>query len=257
MSNIQYKRILSCECSKYKDISDIPINERLKTTEYWMRGFIYTQNTSRECSCHKLYRLSERYNRLATKLGLPVYEELLKFSYLGNGDSYEKLKNLPDVIDKNKLKNILVFVNGPKNCQKTTSAAKLMYNLIIEDKSVNYVDFVTLIDKFLEKDETFLKELDTDYLIIDNCFSGEVVNYKNTYNSFYNLILKRQKTTIIISGLSKEDLYRNQTLPSYNKDMLDSMFSKIERYNTNLEFTDNTDRILAMSNKDKIDIWSL
>lgn len=254
-----YKRNPNCECSQYKDIDTLSSKERYIIKEYWMRGFIYKDNSSKECSCHKRYRLTGRYNRLAKRNGLLNYDTLKDYKYLGDNNSYEKLKKIPDIVEKNKLKNVLIFVNGPENCQKTTSISKIIYNLIVEEKSVNYIDFINLIDSFINKDENLNKTLDTDWLVIDNCFEGETINFKTSYNSFYNIILKRQQPIILASNLTKEDLLssKGQQLPSYNEDMLNRMFNKIEKYNTNITFTENIDKLLAIGNSKQIDIWTL
>lgn len=255
----EYKRSLNCECSQYKDIDTISLSERYNLKDYWMRGFIYSNSSSKECDCHKRYRLTGRYNRLAEKCGLLSYEILKSYKYIGNSNVYEKLRVLPNIIEEKKLKNVLVFINGPENCQKTTSVSKIIYNLITEDKSVSYIDFVDLTNKFVNKDEDLTKTLDTDWLVIDNCFEGETVNFKTVYNSFYNLLLKRQQPIILISSLKKEDLFnsKGQQLPSYNEDMLKKVFNKIERFNTNLVFEENIDKLLTIGNGKQIDIWAL
>lgn len=255
----EYKRNPNCECSQYKDIDLINIKERQNLKDYWMRGFIYTADTSRECSCHKRFRLTGRYNRLAEKNSLLNYEILKEYKYLGTDNSYTKLKEIPNIVESHKLNNVLVYVFGPENCQKTTSVSKIIYNLITENKTVTYIDFIDLIDKFVEKDESLDKIINVDWLVIDSCFEGETVNFKTSYNSFYNLILKRQQSTILISSLSKEDLFssKGQNLPSYNFDMLTKMFNKINKYKTSINFSENVDKLLITSNNKEIDIWSL
>lgn len=255
----EYKRSLNCECSQYKDIDTIALKERYNLKDYWMRGFIYSNNSSRECNCHKRYRLSGRYNRLAEKCGLLSYEILRNYKYTGNSNVYEKLKVIPNIVEEKNLKNVLVFVNGPENCQKTTSVSKIIYNLITEDKSVSYIDFIDLINNFVNQDKDLSKVLDTNWLVIDNCFEGETINFKTVYNSFYNLLLKRQQPIILISSLKKEDLFssKGQQLPSYNEDMLKKVFNKIEKFNTNLVFEENIDKLLVIGNNKQIDIWAL
>lgn len=255
---ITYKRNPNCECSKYKDIDSISsLKEKLSLKEYWMRGYIYTAQGSKECKCHKTFRLVGRYNRLAEKSGLPLYEELSKLNYLGTSDSYKKLKLIPSLIETHNLKDVLAFISGPNNCQKTTSLAKLMYNLIIEEKTVEYYTFPDLIESFVTKDKQVENLLDIEYLIIDDCFEGETINFKNTYNSFYNLLLKRRNPTIICSNFSREQIFNEKSLPSYNLDMLNKIFSKIDKYKTEILFNEDINKQLVLNGKETIDIWSL
>lgn len=252
--NIEYVRNPSCECSACKDRDTFTLQERLNNKEYWMRGFIYKGNSSKECSCHRTYRLTSRYNGIAEASGLPSYEELHKLKYLGETDVFKKLKSLPEQVAKKHLKNVLLFVTGGLRNQKTTSIAKTIHGIITSGKTVKYLLFSDLIESFI-KNETSDDLVSTDWLIIDDCFEGETVNFKTTYNQFYNLILKRNKPTIIVSSLSKDDLMNRKDLPSYNYDMLVKMFAKIDAYNATLEFTENIDKQLL--GKETIDLWSL
>lgn len=254
---ITYKRNPNCECSQYKDIDSVSLKEKLNLKEYWMRGYIYTQTGSKECKCHKIFRLVGRYNRLAEKSGLPLYEELSTLNYLGTTDSYKKLKLIPSLIETHNLKDVLTFVSGPNNCQKTTSLSKLMYNLIIEEKTVEYYTFSDLIESFVTKDKQIENLLDIEYLIIDDCFEGETINFKNTYNSFYNLLLKRRNPTIICSNLSREQIFNEKSLPSYNLDMLNKIFSKVDKYKTEIIFNEDINKQLILKGKETVDIWSL
>lgn len=248
----------NCNCKNYKNIDEIPWAERAAAQVFWKDGKCFDNGKSFECECHKRWRLTERYNRLAEDVGLPSYEELLKLKYLGNGDSYKKLKALPEIIENNSLNGVLVFVSGQDGCQKTTSLAKLMHKLLINSFSVGYVNFAELIEKIVNKDP-FVEELkEMDWLIVDDCFEGETINFRTAYTAFYNIILKRRNPTIISTSKTKMDLVSNQGAPSYNRDMLNRMFAKIDKYKTVIAFSDHVDKILAVGSEEKpIDIWSM
>lgn len=252
----EYVRSPKCECAKYLDKDTLDFKTRMNLKEYWMRGYIYNGDEAVECSCHKVYRLTGRYNRLAKAVGLPEQEELSKLKYLGESDVFEKLKKLPQTVMDHKLKDLLILVTGKDGCQKTTSLAKLVYRLTIRDQFVKYVNFSDLIESFTDKTENDQELLTADWLIIDNCFEGETINFKTIYNQFYNLLLKRKKPTIIATSFSREDLLSRKDLPSYNAEMLNKLFVKLDKYNgTTLEFTDNVDKVLIGDKK--IDLWSL
>lgn len=252
----EYVRNPKCECRDFLDKDKLEFTARMNITEYWMRGYIYKDKEAKECSCHKAYRLTGRYNRLAKAVGLPDHEDLKNLKYLGESDVYEKLKNLPQIVADNKLKDVLILVTGKDGCQKTTSLAKLVYRLTIRDQFVKYINFSDLIEDFAEKTEDYPELMSADWLIIDNCFEGETINFKTIYNQFYNLLLKRKKPTIIATSLSRDDLLNRKDLPSHSPEMLGKLFNKLDKYNgTTLEFTDNVDKVL-IGNK-KIDLWSL
>ena len=95
--------------------------------KFWRVGYIYTNGASRECECHRKYRLTSRYDVIAKDKDLPSISELKEKKYIGDGKSYSRLKTLPDTLKENpSFKNIVVFMTGPAGNQKTTSAAKLM-----------------------------------------------------------------------------------------------------------------------------------
>lgn len=255
---LQYNRNPKCECSKYPDIESVPISERASTTVFWMKGIIVENNVSHECECHRRWRLSEKYNTLAASFGLPSYFDLSKLKYLGTGDSYKKLKALPDIIKNNNLQNVLTFVSGEDGCQKTTSLAKLTYNLVTEGYAVIYVNFAELIEKIVAKDPVLDEIANVDYLIIDDCFVGETINFKTAYTAFYNLLLKRTKPTIISTKFSKDNLLTNKASVSYNYDMLKKVFAKVDKFKTYITFKDHVDKILEVGTENKVvDIWSL
>lgn len=255
---MKYIRQTNCFCKNYKDIEDFNPLERAKATTYWMKGYCVDNGVSRECDCHKVWRLSERYNKLSTDLGLPNYEELSKLKYLGTGDSYKKLKALPEIIQAHNLKNVLTFCSGEDGCQKTTSLAKLVYNLITTSYSVGYINFAELIEKIVAKDPYVDELADMDWLIVEDCFEGETINFRTAYTSFYNMVLKRKMPTIISTSKTREELFENKQSPSYNYDMLSRIFSKVDKYKTSIIFNDHVDKILEVGTGDKvIDIWSM
>lgn len=252
----EYIRSPKCECAKYLDKDTLDFKTRMSLKEYWMRGYIYKDDEAVECSCHKVYRLTGRYNRLAKAVGLPEHEELANLKYLGESDVLERLKRLPQLVADNNLKDVLILVTGRDGCQKTTSLAKLVYRLTIRDQFVKYVNFSDLIEAFAEKTEDYHELLNADWLIIDNCFEGETINFKTIYNQFYNLLLKRKKPIVIATSLSRDDLMNRKDLPSHSPEMLNKIFNKLDKYvGTTLEFTDNVDKVLIGDKK--IDLWAL
>ena len=121
-----YVRNPQCECKDYPDIDSIPFIERKSYQKFWRVGYIYTNGASRECECHRKYRLTSRYDVIAKDKDLPSISELKEKKYIGDGKSYSRLKTLPDTLKENpSFKNIVVFMTGPAGNQKTTSAAKL------------------------------------------------------------------------------------------------------------------------------------
>jgi len=252
----EYVRSPKCECANYSDKDLLDFKSRMELKDYWMRGYIYRDNDAVECTCHKAYRLTGRYNRLAKAAGLPDQEELSKLKYLGESDVFEKLKKLPQTVTDHNLKDVLILVTGKDGCQKTTSLAKLTYRLTIRDQFAKYINFTDLIEGFTEKTIDYQDLMNADWLIVDNCFEGETINFKTIYNQFYNLILKRKKPTVLATSLSRDDLQNRKDLPSYSPEMLTKLFIKLDKYSgTTLEFTDNVDKVLIGDKK--IDIWSL
>ena len=97
-----------------------------------------------------------------------------------------------------------------------------------------------------------------DWLIVEDCFEGETINFRTAYTSFYNMILKRKMPTIISTSKTREELFENKQSPSYNYDMLSKIFSKVDKYKTSIIFNDHVDKILEVGTGDKvIDIWSM
>ena len=96
----------------------------------------------------------------------------------------------------------------------------------------------------------------SDWLIVENCFTGETVNFKTVYNTFYNLILHRSKPTILSSELTKDEVLESKTKVFYQQDQLTRIFYKVDKYCTDLAFSDNVYK-LQLTNGKAIDIWSL
>ena len=253
---MEYIRNPECECAEYKDKDALSFSERLNLKQYWMRGFIYDGTDSRECKCHRVFRLKGRYNRIALEAGLPSHEKLRELKYLGKSNVYEKLKNLPSKIDENNLEDILVFVTGKAGCQKTTSLAKLVFQTVLRDETVKYMTFAEFTNNCLSKaDEVLDATLNVDWLFIDDCFTGGTVNFKTVYNQFYNLLLRRKKPTVIASDLSKSEILERKDAPFFIPDMLEKVFAKVIKYNAILFFTEEVDKNLILENG-PIDLWS-
>lgn len=255
----EYKRNPQCECAKYRNREEMSLQERLASSTFWQTGIIYENGTARECKCHKTFRLLGRYDRIAKTVGLPSYKELQNLKYLGEGDSYQKLKALPKIIANKKLKDVLCYVYGNNNCQKTTSLAKVLVEIIENEMTVTYINFSELIEKLASNStgnsENLAELINSDWLIIDDCFEGETINFKTVYNQFFNLILKRKSPTILATVYSRDALLKAKNIPSFIPEMLEKLFNKIDKYNTEIEFTNNVDKIL-LGNK-KIDLWNL
>lgn len=258
---MKYVRNPECECKEYTDIDSVDFSKRKELQKFWQKGFIYEMgnSSSKECTCHKTYRLSNRYDVVAKKKGLLTYEELSKLNYIGSGDSYLKLKTLPKILKTHPSfkKDLIVFMTGVDGCQKTTSASKLMYNLTAEGEAVEYELFTDMVQKFVDMNYSPLEYILPDWLIIDDCFEGETINFKTVYNAFYNMILKRKGPTILISNKSEQWLFNEgKSLPSYNEDLLKKIFNKVHKLKTVIEFNDNVDKIKEVGTE-PVDLWSL
>lgn len=252
-----YIRNPKCTCQLFRNIDDLPFTERSTLKNYWREGYMYTPQGSVECDCHKKYRLSKRYDVVASQLGLPLYNDLKSLQYIGEGNAFNKLKAVPDILNKHpSVKDVIIFCTGPIGNQKTTCAAKYMYNLISEGYTVEYVNFHELIQKFLSSDYRPIQYEVADWLIIDDCFEHGSVNFKTTFNAFYNLLLKRHAPTIIISNKSKDDILKDKMAAYYNESQLQNLFNRIERFQTTINFTDNVDKIQFLKNG-PIDLWSM
>lgn len=256
---MKYERSPHCECAQYSDIDKVSFEKRKTLKQYWQKGYIYSSGQTKECTCHKKYRLGSRYDILSLQFGLPDYAELSKMKYLGEGDAWKKLSAIPKIMNKHSLRDIIVWGTGAEGNQKTTSAAKLIYELVTSDKTVEYVLFPDLVNKMLSFEFDQTPYLTTDYLIIDDVFEGETVNFKNTYNAFYNLLLKRRKPTILLSTWNKESLFseKGKQLPSYNFDMLNKIFNRVK--NNVIAFNDNVFKLkeLEQVGDGPVDLWSL
>lgn len=252
-----YLRNSACECRNYADRSTMNLADRLKVKTYWQDGIIYENDTARECKCHKVFRLGGRFDRIANNANLPTYSELQDLNYIGNSDNYNKLRALPRIIKEKELKDILVYVHGANGCQKTTSIAKVMYDIVLDNQSVYYTTYQDLIEAINCNDATVLKDVkNSDWLIVENCFTGETVNFKTVYNTFYNLILHRSKPTILSSELTKDEVLEAKSKAFYQQDQLSRIFYKVDKYCTDLAFNDNVYK-LQLTNGKAIDIWSL
>ena len=158
---------------------------------------------------------------------------------------------------------MIVYCTGIEGNQKTTSAAKVIYDIVTSNKTVEYILFPDLINKMLSFEFDQTPYLTTDFLFIDDVFEGETVNFKNTYNAFYNLLLKRRKPTILISSWNQEMLFsdKGKQLPSFNPDMLNKIFNRINNkaHKSVIEFNDNVEKLRVMEQvgDEPVDLWSL
>ena len=247
---MEYIRASNCDCKDYVDISTLPYKER-NLEKFWMKGFMYDGNSSKECECHKRYRLSTRFDCIANAMQLPTSEELDNLSYKGESSCFEKLMTAPEMIESKNLKNVIIYVQGPYGNQKTTSVLKLMLHLIRKGKTVQYVDFTSLSKSLLDLEFNTTELKNADYLIIDDCFEGEVINFQNTFNAVFDIILKRRNPTILVSSKPLEEI----NFKHYDMSLLNNIQSRIKRHNTILKFTDNIDNLLLKENG-PVDLWS-
>lgn len=251
---LQYIRNPNCECKDFIDINTIPFDQRKDVNKFFKNGICYNKDTCFECNCHKMYRGISKYELLAKQKDLPGYEQLKSLKYEGDNTSFLKLKNLISNIYKYpEYLDTIFYIYGKEGCQKTTSILKIIVDILKEDKTVEYEDFNNLIKQMLDLKYTDNSLKDVDLLIVDDCFIGDTVNFKSTYNNFFNLCIKRKKPTILITNKSLDKLSES-TL--YNKEILDIMIDKIRNRNTSLEFKDNIHNI-QLKNKGTIDLWSL
>lgn len=252
-----YIRDPRCFCHIYQDIDTLPFKDRPTEEVYWREGIIYTPQGSVECECHKKYRLSKRYDVIANQLGLATYGQLKSMKYVGDGNAYNKLKEVPVILENNPhVKDVVLFCTGAEGNQKTTSVTKLMYNLISEGKTVEYTTFSDLIQKFLDSNYKPIQYIVADWLIIDDCFLPGGVNYKSTYNSFYNLVLKRHNPTILVSNKNKDAVMHDRMSPYYNEEQLQQLFKRVDKFKTTIEFTDNIDKLQLLKDG-PIDLWNI
>ncbi len=255
-----YERDLNCECSKFKDREKMSISDRMSCNSFWMRGRIHENGISRECSCHKNWRLTRLYNIISNQFNLPNSKELQDLQYYGQDDSFKKLQVLPSIISEKKLQDVLVIIYGNPGCQKTTSLAQLTQQLILKEYSVQYITFPDLIDLFSDKTDSRLKEISTtDWLLIDDCFSNITVNFRSNYNAFYNLILSRRKPTVLSADFDIDQLPKMTSSPFYNETAIQKVFSRVDIYKTKILFKENVSKMKVVGiNGDKvIDIWSM
>ena len=255
---MEYFRNPNCECANYIDINSVDFSKRKDIKEFWMGGYIYKNGGSRECDCHKQFRRIQLYDMAARRFDLPLFEELKEMKYTGDQSVWEKYKKIPTLAEEKKLKDLIVYVYGPFGNQKTTSTAKVIKNLILREKTTEYIEFPELIEKLNNKNEDLSNLIYADWLFIDDFLMNGTINFKSPYISLYNLILKRKKPTVLITEYSKEQLYSESELkqkPFYDTSLLNKLFSRIDKYNSILYFPDNLDKQQILKNG-KVDLWS-
>lgn len=249
-----YIRNPKCICNKYKDINDIPLNERINCTSYWRKGYIFENGKSYECPCHTFFRLKERYDMLSTKWNLPNSDGLKNLKYIGDSkNSFDKLMKIDELIDNKKLKGMLFLITGTFNNQKTTSIAHFIFKIITRGKTSEYISFNDIIKKIQDQEDISIYK-NVDYLIIDDCFQGEIINFKSLYNTLYNIILRQKENIILVSNLNEKEIMDRKDKPFYTE-LIPIILDKINKYNTRIEFNDNLEKLKVFGNK-QIDLWS-
>lgn len=254
---MEYIRNPNCECQKYLDFDDITnrLKERSSIKEYFLGGYIHEKDSSRECNCHKTWRLNNRYEILAHQKGLPTISKLEELPYLGDTAMYSKFYAIPDIMEsKPEHKNTIFYCLGGRVSQKTTSAAKLILKICQMGKYPEYFIFNDLIQDLNENDNkaSLQKIRDADYLIIDDCFTADVINFRSCYNLILTEILKRKKPTILFSRKSFDEISSNT---HYDKDLVDDLKGRVTYKNSLLYFKDNVENIMLKANG-PIDLWS-
>lgn len=251
---LQYIRNPNCECKDFIDINTIPFEQRKDIRKFFKNGICYNEDKCFECSCHKMYRGISKYELLAKQKELPNYEQLKSYKYEGDNTNFLKLKNAINNIYKYpEYTDTIFYIYGKSGNQKTTSVLKIIVNTLKEDKTVDYEDFNSLIKQMLDLKYEDNNLKDVDLLVVDNCFIGDTINFKSTYNNFFNLCIKRKKPTILITNKSLDKLSESSL---YDKEILDILIEKVKNRNTSLEFNDNIYNI-QLKNKGSIDLWSL
>lgn len=252
---MKYIRDPNCECSKFRELNEIPFTERVSITEYCKDGYMYSNGKVKECTCHKAYRGISKYEIMAKQNSLPTFEQLGQFKYKGDSDCYNKLKVLPSkLIDHPQYSNTIIYVAGPEGNQKTTSCAKVLCNVLKTGKVVMYIDFNALAKRMLDLDYDDQDLRDVDLLIVDNCFSGETINFKSTYNAIFDIVLKRHNPTILIASKKLEDIIKEPN--HYDPEVLGSMQNRIMARGSAIYFPDNIDNI-KLKEQGPVDLWKL
>ena len=247
---MEYIRNPKCECQKYLDFNDITnrIKERSSINTYVLDGYIHEGGSSRECPCHKEWRLNNRYEIFAKQKDLPSLDKLQGLKYMGDGNLFTKFITIPTVMEnKPQYKDTIFYCVGGRVTQKTTSAAKLIHEIFYKGMYPEYFVFNELIQALNENDNkpTLQKIRDADYLIIDDCFAADVINFKSCYNLILTEILKRKKPTILLTRRSFEDISHNN---HYDQDLVEDLKARVEYKNSMLCFMDNIENLMLKEN---------
>lgn len=256
---LDYKKDPNCECSKYPDFGDpaCAIQHYGYDTPYVLFGFIHEGATSRECECHKRYRLQKRYRLIAEQTGLPSIVFLDK-PYMGSESrkAFDHAMMIPDITETHpEYSNTIYWFVGDRGTQKTTTAAKMILKAYEMNKFPVYKLFNDVIMLLSSNDNSqILKDIrEADYLIIDDAFVADVINFKTSYNLFLTEILKRRRPTIIITRKHFSDLGDNS---HYDKDLIGDIEARVNSRNSQLFFLDNVDNI-HLKEHGPVDLWSL
>ena len=244
----------NCECAGFVDLSNPMnvMNDEVRTKGYYLFGNIHQNDSSKECSCHRKYRFDKRYISKTKNSSLKPLDYVTTFEYVGDKSVYEKLLAIPAIVKNKKVENLIVQVVGKSFSQKTSAVSKLAYNLIQDDQWVVYVDFNKILNDFLDNDFNDSNLRECDWLIIDDCFMSEEVNFKNTVNKLLNIVTKRSKPTVIVSRKHIGEVKGNM----YDPDLLQSIEARTQYYKTLLEFNDNYNNI-KLKEQGAIDLWSM
>lgn len=256
-----------CECV---GLPTSPINNRV----YWMDGYIYktddkgVNESVKECSCHKKWRLNTRCEFFLKSHGLPSIETIKSHKYVGQKsiDSFKKVMLLGK-IDSKKLAKSIVYMQGPTMTQKTSTALMLILVAYQNQKTVEYQtmeDLFNLIQKStsLNEDEDASAKLDeifsSDILIVDNAFQQENIGsnlnkMKLSVSKFSQLVQSRDGLTIFIS---QEPIESIPKLGLLSDSFYNYLLSKTIEGQSNLKFEDRVDITTLRSEIKNGGLWS-
>lgn len=252
--DLDFVRDPNCECAGYVDLGNPMnvMNDEIRTKGYYLSGNIHKDGKAVECSCHRKYRADKRYITKAKSGWMKDLEYVKGFKYMGNDANYKKLLAVPEIIKTKKLENVIIQIVGGSFNQKTSAASVLAYDLIQKGYWVTYIDFNWILNQLLDSEFNDSNLRDCDYLIIDDCFMSEEVNFKSTVNKLLNIVSKRTRPTVLISRKHIKDVKGNM----YDQDLLQTIESRTQYYNTLLEFNDNYNNI-RLKEQGPVDLWSM
>lgn len=256
---LDYIKDPNCECSKYPDFGSptCAIQHYGHNVPYVLFGFIHENGQSRECECHKKYRLQKRYKLVASQTGLPSID-MLDEPYVGSESrkAFDHTMMIPTITETHQeYANTIYWMVGGRGTQKTTTVSKMILKAYEMNKFPVYKLFNDVIMLLSSNDNSqILKDIrEADYLIIDDAFVADVINFKTSYNLFLTEILKRRRPTIIVTRKQFADLKDNT---HYDKDLIEDIEARVSSRNSQLFFNDNVDNI-RLKEQGPVDLWSL